>query len=1128
MAQDQSNFVNFDISVIEGADGFLWVTANCDQGSVNALPVDPPELPAHHKGFKTPLAWLNEQVKFASAKRKNGLALGKVLTDFALGQPPVRRLFDQARGTALQNEQHVLLRLLGAPEHVAEWPWELMTDPSEPNRPLALAPDIQLARTPRVRRYPIRPAPIDPPLNLLVVLSNPLPPEGATHKDVEPFDLYEAKRHLTADLQPLVEAGLLRIVFEERPSIARLNQAIRTQRDGFHVVHYLGHGSKDGLLLEDGYGRGRFIPSEQFARIMGENQKLALMVFAGCETARSPDEARPGDWQRGLSIAHMAVQDAVPLVLGMQAVLPFRTERMFTRSFYQGLGAGHSVAKALRLARGAVWDGTDGRSATLDWAIPTLYSGGTDPGPLIDPNATAHPVVTKKSVHLRLSPQQQELRFVARYANLNRAVDLLSGRASERLLCVQGINARPEDVSSFLDRAMEELGPDIAKLTLSARDLIAAASKDDVTPEDALKRSLLWILKQSGADYDEKAKDEYFSDDVMIGLLGELRLAIALDHADELPEDSHVISIIRKIVERRSLVRVAIVHGQTLNPFNQSLNDTIWEPVPLHPLTWEEVWQWIKGQLPDLARRGKSTLFKVHDRLGDRLESWEALGHTVAGLPKLDDGRLISIADRVRKSPVQSAPLPSIFGTSQPEKEFAAYAWAQDSSDVYWPLVSGSDPFRQSHRPVRLTAAGPHTDGRDTEFLNALGNFAAAHDLMGNVGGNETETASVIAHSMPGGSPFSNEGSATSSDILRWIGEVVEAQIDILVCDFGSSARNRVITEALDGLISSGKLVFAAGGNSKEPTWPAWMGGVIAVGALHKDGTPAPYSMNFPEEGKPDIFAPQTLAGTKLEDWVANPDQNGTSYAVLYASAVAALVWASYRNLRAEDVRAVLLGDKTTQGIRTLNATRALDDVRALAITDVLERGEMELHRIISESGLPTRLALQTLDRLFKNGVLDRRMAENRQYFSYPNRLIDRYETLREQEPGADRTQQQEILLRDARRLAARGVLSVSDAALLWASGELGARILALATMYEQPEARRFADVLDGIRASRTAFEQYHAILVARLMVPNLSTEEQDQLVHALQQEMAGEKFDSERRHWASVVSEEVLSIKGP
>ena len=83
---------------------------------------------------------------------------------------------------------------------------------------------------------------------------------------------------------------------------------------------------------------------------------LRLAVFAGCETARAPAGIDESTWPGQMSTADYCVRDACPMVIGMQAVLPFGTERLFTRVFYQAVTGGQTVAEAARLARLAIAD----------------------------------------------------------------------------------------------------------------------------------------------------------------------------------------------------------------------------------------------------------------------------------------------------------------------------------------------------------------------------------------------------------------------------------------------------------------------------------------------------------------------------------------------------------------------------------------------------------------------------------------------------------------------------------------------------------------------------------------------------------------------------------------------------
>ena len=606
-----------------GAQQNLWLTADSSQGSVRAVPVPMPDLARILGSDTRPVDWLDGSIRNSQADRELGLALGRELSATLFGPQVVRELFDRARGVAAANGRPLLLRVLGAPNEIAEWPWELSTDPMDPELPIALSRDLHLIRTPRVRTYPLRSAPIPPPLNLLVVLSSPLSAADETIQ-MDPFDLYEAKRHLMAELRPLIAAGLLEVEVEDRPTIVSLRRRIGRRRQGFHAVHYLGHANQRGLALETASGRTSLVKSAHFSAILQHNPDLRLVVFSGCRTAQAPIEEKrdPWDWEGELSIAHLAVRDAASAVIGMQAVLPFNTERSFTRSFYSALTAGHSIAQSLKLARAALWDGAEGKSELLDWSVPTLYCGGGDPGAILDPSAPAVPVELPRRVSLRISPVQKELRFVSRYAQLREAIDILSGRNSTRLLCVQGINGiRPEDLSSFIDRAMEELEPDIARLSFSARDLAIGSDGRD-SADARITRFLKEIMRQSGIDhYEPVASDLDWP--VLLEHLAEVPIAIGIDHTDDLPEDSPVFERIRSIVQRRGKVRVVVINSRGSNRFNEGLGDALSLTLPLKPLTWPEVWQWVRGQLPRLARLGEERLGPQYQVLGDRLDQWE-------------------------------------------------------------------------------------------------------------------------------------------------------------------------------------------------------------------------------------------------------------------------------------------------------------------------------------------------------------------------------------------------------------------------------------------------------------------------------------------------------------------------
>lgn len=1102
---DSAAVLFFDVSVVHREGPHYWLTVDCDQGSLKALSVSLPGWGIDLGAGRTPLEWLDRVIRTAAFARDDGRILGAALTDLVFGNNEVRRLFAQLRGVARNSGRQIVVQILGAPDAVAEWPWELMNDPEAPDCPLVLSPGLHLSRTPKMRSYPIRPTAIEPPLNVLVVMSNPLGRGSA--REVAPFDLYEEKRHLLRDLTPLMEAGLIQVDVDDRPTVRSLRQAVRRRRRGYHVLHYLGHASPNGLWIENRSGAGEVLPSARLAEILGQNPDLKLALFAGCETARAPDS----DGTRsdpGLSIAHQVVRDAAPIVLGMQVVLPFHTQRLFTRAFYEALTAGHPVARALHLARGSVRDGYDGHSRQLDWAIPTLFLGGAEPGPVMDPRASVLPVARPPCISLRIAPMQRDLRFVARHQNLRRVIDVLSGREHQRLICISGTGARREDLSSLLDRAIEELEPEIARLSFSVRDL-----GDD--PAQRLRTCFLDILQQTGWDstrFETAGAD--IRDDILLGQLSQIPLAIAIDHADELPADSRALELLRELIRRLGRVRLAIVHADKFNPFNEGLLDYS-EHSDVTQLTWTEVWNWIRGQLPELSQRGEDRVRALHGKFGDRLEEWEALHRKLIREPEAQRDLFLDRLSGRRSEPAPGEGEGQLVFSSRDRllqeitrESLSAQVGMAGLTGLRLPDQPADPP--PGPKPVSIAVAGPFTDGRDDAFIDAIARFADDHGVPGSVAGSAGKGTSIVAQTRIVQSPFAGGGSATSADLIRWVTEISRIETDILVCDFGSPQEIRALSEVLHHLINRGTLVFAAAGHAGRPEWPAWQPGVIAVGAS-SGGVPVAYSPHFPGDGKPDLYAPETLRGTSLASWVEDPDAIGTTYSALYAAAVAALVWANFRALSDRDVLGILLDPGPRDGPPVLDAQEALERMAGFKIRDLLETGDMALPRLVSESGLPPDLVMRSVGLLVEAGTLSWTGDEAGGLLSFPLRISRRYEMVRETEPGAERTLAQEKLVADARAVAWRRNLTAAETRVLWDSGQPGQRIFALANMYERPDARSLTIVLDGIRHSASAFEQYHAMRIAEVMSPDLGPDDRAALRRALEEPKTVEKFDTER-----------------
>ena len=949
----------FEVSVL-GAGKHVWLSANSSQGSVYGIPRKKPVWPP---GLKPLADWMSDAVRFAQPEAwDDAIKVGKQLSDLVFGVPDVAALFQQARGVAASAGEQLLLRVLVAPEEISTYPWELLIDPQRPDQYLTLARDVHVVRAGRSRTYPVRAAPVDPPLNLLMVMSSPLSSGAAD--DETPFDLYEEKRSLLAELRPLEQRGLLRVEVEDRPTVERLRARIGRQRRGFHLLHYLGHAQPAGLKLELPSGRGRLVAGRDFANLLQQMPDLRLAVFAGCETARPPNDPTLPEWPGPLSVADHCVRDACPMVIGMQAVLPFGTERLFTRFFYQALTAGQPVAEALRLARLAIADDQDSGRPLVNWSVPALFVGGILPGPVTDPTAKAEPPPRQSRIALRLGVRQRDLRFISRLTELRESLDVLSGRSPIRLLHVIGLPGTGK--SCFLDRAVEELDPDVVILSLCANRLL--------TEEDSLEelcRLVAELVRKTGAEPSSRGRltsVQWW--ERLVEDLTDVPMALVIDDADDLvaagAAGKAVLDALSILTKRRSRVRVAVSAQTEITSLTMPLEDREVRRIQLKALSWPEVWQWIRRNLPVLTRYPESELACFYSDLS-HLEQWEQLANAISANQSLLLGDLPAVVENIaaKLSVPDTAPRPPVFGG---EKTF-------EISTPISPAEAAPAPLRA----LKVAVAGPFTVGREAHFSRAVTSFAAEHWVSGRVVASESgDAASSLGELLSLPSPFEGGGAATYEAIVDWIKKARAAGADVVVLDVGGPKPDAGITAAVQELLDAGCLVIAAGGNSEEPTYPAWIKDVLAVGALDDDDKPTAYSPYFPDEQKPDIYAPKHLSAGPMSTIVVNPEAQGTSMAALNATAAAIVVWASDRGLSAPEVRHVLVHNaRRPAGAddpapRVLDVNAALGATRRQLLLDTLQNEPMELGQILAETGLRPEVAVPLIDDLVKSDTLTR------------------------------------------------------------------------------------------------------------------------------------------------------------
>lgn len=115
---------------------------------------------------------------------------------------------------------------------------------------------------------------------------------------------------------------------------------------------------------------------------------------------------------------------------------------------------------------------------------------------------------------------------------------------------------------------------------------------------------------------------------------------------------------------------------------------------------------------------------------------------------------------------------------------------------------------------------------------------------------------------------------------------------------------------------------------------------------------------------------------------------------------------------------------------------------------------------------------------------------------------------------GHERTRALEHVMTEARRLAQNDELEAVDVLTWFEDGTPEARITALGLMQGNPRLRDFEAALDAIDDSRSAFEQYHGLVLAEMMLPNLTASQRAQLEVVTERSLRGRRVrrDSDRR----------------
>jgi hypothetical protein len=516
-----------------------------------------------------------------------------------------------------------------------------------------------------------------------------------------------------------------------------------------------------------------------------------------------------------------------------------------------------------------------------------------------------------------------------------------------------------------LDRALEDLGARVESV------LYFSASRLEQS-HDPVGLLATWVAELlTEIDGRPRRREEAWDGDAwwerLLTDLDSHQFVIVVDDAQVLsgPQNQAtrvaVGRALRRLSERRTRSRVAVVGTEIPGEFIDMTGERV-ALVTLMPFTWDELWRWIRRNLPVLTRWGKVGLAPCYTRLGNHLEKWQDLANRVAR------GRAgVNVHDIAVALTQVAAP------------ERAPRRWSLDAA------------LPRLQRPLRVACAGGIVADAD-RFADALTRFAAQHSVGGRMLAAEGDLSSGLAVLLPIESPFVSDGCAVEGGIVRWLDAVIKHHADIVLLDCGAMRPDSVEHELIRRAAQHALLIAAAGNEGlSRVRYPAAYPEVLAVGSLSEPGALAPYTSYDPRVGKPELFALDRVQENALSRALSREadDAVGTSVAAFVVTAVSALVWAMDPSREARWVRNILVGSGTrfrTPSSRrdwgvSLDIERSLTVAREATILSALAHGPLTLPELLASVGFPVSVTIAMLDDLEASGKVLRSEDRNREVY---------------------------------------------------------------------------------------------------------------------------------------------------
>lgn len=302
--------------------------------------------------------------------------LGKALYDSLFADRDLLLAFGKVQGSA-SSDSGARLRLQIEPAELAAFPWETLHDGKDWLSAQSTTPVVRklaLSENKKsLQKLQIRGA-----LRILFV--------GASPEDLDKLEIEKTAN----ELETLLAASIKKkqIAFSKLLN-ATLEELRQELLKDYHILYFAGHGSPEGIFLDDGEGdeikkEGKVIGREREDKSLVSAETLAetlkgkqtrLVFLAACETSKASDKTSEGSrLLRGFA-QELAEQSNLPAIVAMQYFISDMQALPLTTQFFAALAAGRPVDVAMAEARSGLMKN---EKVNRDVFSPVLYLQAED------------------------------------------------------------------------------------------------------------------------------------------------------------------------------------------------------------------------------------------------------------------------------------------------------------------------------------------------------------------------------------------------------------------------------------------------------------------------------------------------------------------------------------------------------------------------------------------------------------------------------------------------------------------------------------------------------------------------------------------------------------------------------